>query len=141
MTGRKLKKYHEPKFLRSERRVIEERLQPIIRGREQGDLRQRIEPQHSGGFQPQTRRPKQWTVDPFSEKDRPTSVQHEDLPGPSTATSGQELFAPRPLEEGKIDQDPSILEVPAINRTRYVGVKSVQYVKMGHASKENSSGT
>ena len=44
-----------------------------------------------------------------------------------------------PTEEGEIesetDQDPSVLEVPAINWARYVGVKSVQYVKMGHASK------
>ena len=31
------------------------------------------------------------------------------------------------------DQDPSVLEVPAINWARYVGVKSVQYVKMGDA--------
>ena len=51
MTGGKGKKYHEPKFLRNERGVIEERLQQIMRGREQGDLRQRIGPQHSGGFQ------------------------------------------------------------------------------------------
>ena len=39
------------------------------------------------------------------------------------------------MEEGEIgletDQDPSVLEVPAIN----VGVKSVQYIKMGHAPK------
>ena len=43
------------------------------------------------------------------------------------------------MEEGEIDsetdQDPSILEVPAWNRAKYVGVKSVQYVKMGHAPK------
>ena len=43
------------------------------------------------------------------------------------------------MEEGEIDsetdQDPSVLEVPAINWARYVGVKSVQYVKMGHASR------
>ena len=43
------------------------------------------------------------------------------------------------MEEGEIDtdtdQDPSILEVPAINWARYVGVKSVQFVKMGHAPK------
>ena len=41
------------------------------------------------------------------------------------------------MEEGEIDsetdQDPSVLEVPVINWARYVGVKSVQYVKMGHA--------
>ena len=71
MTGGKWKKYHEPKFLRNERRVIEERLQQIIQGREQGDLRQRIGPQLSGGYQPQTRRYEQWTVDPFWETDRP----------------------------------------------------------------------
>ena len=68
-TGGKWKKYHEPKFLRSERKVIEERLQQIMRGREQHDLRQKIGPQHSGGFQPQTRRSEQWTVDPFWEVD------------------------------------------------------------------------
>ena len=67
MTGGKWKKYHEPKFLRNERRVIEERLQQIIQGREQGDLRQRIGPQLSCGYQPQTRRSEQWTVDPFWE--------------------------------------------------------------------------
>ena len=98
MTGGKWKKYHEPKFLRNERRVIEERLQQNIRGREQGDLRQRIGPQHSGGFQPQTRRSEQWTVDPFWEMDRPTPAQYQDLPGSSTATSGQDLFAPMPME-------------------------------------------
>ena len=71
--------------------------------------------------------------------DRPTPAQYQDLPGPSTATPGYEIFAPIPMEKGEIesetDQDPSILEVPAINWARYVGVKSVQYVKMGHAPK------
>ena len=42
-----------------------------------------------------------------------------------------------PMEEGEIDsdsdQDPSILEVPAVNWAEYVGVKSVQYIKQGHA--------
>ena len=41
------------------------------------------------------------------------------------------------MEEGAIDsesdQDPSILEVPAINWAKYAGVKSVQCIKMGHA--------
>ena len=54
-----MEKYNEPKFLRNERRVLEERLQQIIRGREQGDLRQKIGAQHSGGFQPQTERSEQ----------------------------------------------------------------------------------
>ena len=44
MTGGKWKKYQEPKFLRNERRVIAERLQQIMRGREQGDLRQTNRP-------------------------------------------------------------------------------------------------
>ena len=43
------------------------------------------------------------------------------------------------MEEGEIgsetDQDQSILEVPAINWAEYVGVKSVQYIKMGHGPK------
>ena len=42
-----------------------------------------------------------------------------------------------PMEEGEIDsetdQDLSVLKVPAWNWAHYVGVKSVQYVKMGHA--------
>ena len=139
MTGGKWKNYHELKFLRNERRVIEERLQQIMRGREQGDLRQRIGPPHSVGFQPQTSKSKQWNVDPFWEVDRPTPAQYQGLPGSSTATSGQEVFARMPMEEGEIesetDEDPSILEVPPINWARYVGVKSVQYVKMGHAQK------
>ena len=113
----------------------------------QGDLRQRIGPQQSSGFQPQTRRSEQWTVDPFWEMDRPTPVQQQqhdqsqyDEPGPSSATANTEhQFAQIPMEEGEIesetDQDPSILEVPAWNWARYVGVKSVQYVKMGHAPK------
>ena len=59
LTGGKLKNYQEPKFLRNERKVIEERLPQIMRGREQGDVRQRIGPQHKGGFQLQTRRSEQ----------------------------------------------------------------------------------
>ena len=43
------------------------------------------------------------------------------------------------MVEGEIntntDQDPSTLEVSAIKWARYVEVKSVQYVKMGHAPK------
>ena len=42
LTGGKWKKYHETKLLRKERKVIEERLQQIMRGRKQGDLRQKI---------------------------------------------------------------------------------------------------
>ena len=45
--------------MRIEQKVTEERLQEIMRGLEQGDLRQRIGPKHNGGFQPQTRRSEQ----------------------------------------------------------------------------------
>ena len=141
MTGGKWKKYHEPKFLRSERKVIEERLQQIIDGRQQPDLRQRIGPQQRGGFQPQTRRAEQWTMGPFWDLDRPTPAQpsQQKQPGTSSSSTRQERNTPIPMEEGEIDsetdQDPSVLEVPAINWARYVGVKSVQYVKMGHAPK------
>ena len=41
------------------------------------------------------------------------------------------------MVEGEIDsetgQDPSVLQVPAVNWANHVGVKSVQYIKMGHA--------
>ena len=143
MTGGKWKEYHEPKFLRSERNVTEERLQQIVDGQQQQqvDLRQRIGPQQRGDFQPQTRRAEQWTVDPFWDLDRPTSAQpsQQEQPGTSSSHTRQEWNTSIPMEEGEIDsetdQDPSVLEVPAINWARYVGVKSVQYVKMGHAPK------
>ena len=137
LTGGKWKKYHAPKFLRHERKVIEERLQQIMQGREQSDIRQKIGPQQRGGFQPQTRRSEQWTVDPFWELDRPTPAQQQQNPtGPSPTTNINQQLAPVPMEDGEIDsetdQDLSVLEVPAWNWARYVGVKSVQYVKMGH---------
>ena len=53
MTGGRWKRYNGPKFLRKERGVIEERLQQRVHERNQGDLRQRIEPLHRGAFQPQ----------------------------------------------------------------------------------------
>ena len=141
MTGGKWKKYHEPKFLRSEKKVFEERLQQIIDCRQQPDLRQLIGPQQRGGFQPQTRRAELWTVDPFGYLDRPTPAQpsQQEQPGTFSSSTRQERNTPIPMEEGEIDsetdQDPSVLEVPVINWARYVGVKSVQYVKMGHAPK------
>ena len=141
MTGGKWKKYHELKFLRNERKVAEERLQQIVNDRKQGDLRQRIGPQQKRGFQPQTRRSEHWTVDPFWDIGRPTPVQptQYDQLGTSTSNTRQGRNTPIPMEEGEIDsetdQDASVLEVPAINWASYFRVKSVQYVKMGHAPK------
>ena len=141
LTGEKWKKYHEPKFLQNERKVIEERIQQIMRGREQGDFRQGIGPQHKRGFQHQTRRSEQRTVDPFWEVDRPTLAQQQqqNSTGPSATTNTDQQLAPVLMEEGEVDsgtdQEPSILEVPAWNWARYVGLKSVQYVKMVLAPK------
>ena len=71
---------------------------------------------------------------PFLGTDRPQR--------PQTSTTNDNILPPgqqqwTPMEEGEIgsgsEQDPSKLEVRAINWAKYVGVKSVQYIKMGHA--------
>ena len=83
LNGEKWKRYHEPKIVRNERKVIGERLQQIINNRDQEDLRQRIGPRQTGGLVPPTRNAEQWTVDPFREMDRPTPVEPntQDRPG------------------------------------------------------------
>ena len=128
MSGGRWKKDHEPRVLRNERKTIEEQLQIAIRNL------QNKNPNQPEGFEPQERRNEQWTVDPFWETDRPqcpqTSTTNDNTPPP-----GQQQFTP--MEEGEIgsgsEQDPSVLEVPAITWAKYVGVKSVQYIKKGHA--------
>ena len=71
--------------------------------------------------------------------DRPTPAQQQTMPRSPSAPTALDQYAPMPMEEGeshsKTDQDPSILEVSAVNWARYGGVKSVQYVKMGHSPK------
>ena len=46
------------------------------------------------------------------------------------------------MEEGEISSDselaPSVPEVPTINWANYLGVKSVQYIKMGHAPRKQA---
>ena len=128
-SGGRWKKYHEPNFLRNERRIIEGQLQIALRNLEN---RQPAQPQ---GFQQRERRNEYWIVDPFWQVDRQQrqQPQQEDEPGPSS----REMHTP--MEEGEIDsetdQDSSILEVPAVNWAKYVSVKSVQYIKMDHAPK------
>ena len=117
MSGGRWKKFHEPRFLRNERKYIEEQLQVAIRNLQ-------INPSNQPeGFQPQERRNEQWTVDPFWETDRPQRQQ--------ALTENDNTPSPRqqqctPMEEGEIgsesEQDPSVLEVPAINWAKYVGV-------------------
>ena len=59
-----------------------------------------------------------------------------------TRTTGNINTANTPVEEGEIgsetEHDPSVVEVPAMNWAKYVGVKSVQYIKMGHALRVNA---
>ena len=78
-------------------------------------------------------------MDPFWEVNRPQlqQPQPDNEPGPSS-----KQLHHTPMEEGEIDsetdQDPSVLEVPADIWTKYVGVKSFQYIEMGHAAKVNA---
>ena len=90
--GSRCKKYHEQKFIRNERRIIEEQLQQAIRNIE-GD--QRNQPH---GFLPPERQNEHWTVDRFWGVDRPQQLPQEDPSGPSTRNEQnyQECF---PLEE------------------------------------------
>ena len=75
MSGDRWKKYHEPRFLRSERKIIEEQLQIAIRNL------QNKNPNQPEGFQPQERRNEQWTVDPFLRDGPPTTPANLDING------------------------------------------------------------
>ena len=70
-------------------------------------------------------------MDPFWETNRPVRPQTSTANG-NALPPGQQQWTP--TEEREIgsgsEQDPSVLEVPAINWAKYVGVKSVQYIKM-----------
>ena len=109
-----------------------------------GRLERNNRSQHRGSFLPSTRRSEQWTVDPVWEMVRLALAQPQDIPGLTTASTMQEQYAPIPMDEGENDsetnQDPSVLEVPAVNWAGYVGVKSIQYVQMGHAPKRAAHG-
>ena len=126
MSSCRWKKYHEPRFLRIQRKIIEEQLQIAIRNSQNNPLNQ------PEGFQPQERRNEQWIMDRFWETDCPlrpqTSTENDNTPPPE-----QQQWTP--MEEGEIgsesEQNPSVLEVPAIKWAKYVGVKSVQYKKWG----------
>ena len=69
----RLKKYHEPRFLRNERKIKDEKIQLANNG-------QAIQ---TKGSQPQEKRNEQGTVDQFWEVDRPQcqQLQQEDEPG------------------------------------------------------------
>ena len=127
----KWKKYHEPKFLRSERRVTEEKLLEIIRRLESPAVEIRNRQQQQANYFPdwqfkETRNYQGGFVPP-EDNNADTS-----LACPTSHTPDE-----TPMEEGEISSDsemaPSVLEVPTINWAHYLGVKSVQYIKMGHA--------
>ena len=90
------KKYHEPRLLCNERRIMEEQLPIAIRNIHN---RQADQPQ---GFQLQERCNEQWTVDPFWEVDRPQrqQLQREDEPRPSSSKIQQ-----APMEQGQIGSE------------------------------------
>ena len=79
-------------------------------------------------------------VDPFGDVDSPQwqTLPQEDQPGPFTRNK-QNYQEYIPMEEGEIgshtDQEPSIRDVLAVTWAKHVGVKTVQYMKIGHASK------
>ena len=132
LSNGKWKKYHEPKFLRGERREIEERLSEIIRKLESPAREIRNRPQQSDEYSADWQ-----STAPAPQNFRGGFIQrtNNDQPGTSRAepVTQQDII----MEEGEISSDselaPSVLEVPTINWANYIGVKSVQYIKMGHA--------
>ena len=129
LSNGKWKKYHEPKFLRNERKTFEKRFLEIISRLESPAVEIRNRPFHN---QLQNDYLPDWQF---------TGVRNfegafipKDANQPSTSTARTEEA---PMEEGEISSDsemaPSVLEVPTINWANYLGIKSVQYIKMGHA--------
>ena len=93
-SGGRWKKYHESTFFRNERRIMEQQVQQAI-GNLVGENQQ-----PEGGFQPQTRRQVQWTVDPFWGVDRPQQLavlKTSEQPGTSSLNTHQEYI---PMEDG-----------------------------------------
>ena len=136
------KKHHEPKCLRTERRVNEEQLQQAIR-----KIEERRQQDQTEGFQPQSRRQEHaFEVDLFWNVDRPQAAPKnpEDRPRPSTTNHAMPQQQTTPMEEAEIDSDsdhdPSILEVPAVTWAKYMGVQSVQNNKMGYAPRTTAEG-
>ena len=61
--------------------------------------------------------------------------QQEDEPWPSSKQQQRQNTMKKGEVGSETDRDPSVLQVPAINWAKYVGVKSVQYIKIRHAPK------
>ena len=131
LSNGKWKKYHEPKFLRNEKRVIEEKLTEIIRRLESPAVEMRNQQQQTNYFA-------DWQFKETRNYQGGFIPQENNSAGPSSARpTTSHTPDETPMEEGEISSDseiaPSVLEVPTINWANYFGIKSVQYIKMGHA--------
>ena len=122
LSNGKWKKYHEPKFLRGERRDIEERLSEIIRRLESPAREIRNRPQQSDEYTANW----QFTA-PAPQNFRGGFVQRTNNEQPGTSKSQPATQEDIPMEEGEISSDselaPSVLEVPTINWTNNIGKK------------------
>ena len=109
-SGGRWEKYQEPRFLRNERRIIEEQLQVATQNVENRQT------EKQQGFQPQESRNDQGTVDPFWETDRPRRQQSQpnNEPGPSSRQI-QHIPMVEGETDSETDQDPLVLDVPAVN--------------------------
>ena len=118
--------------MREERRGIEERLSEIIRRLESPASENRNRPQQSDEYTANW----QFTA-PAPQNFRGGFVQLMNNEQPETSKSQPATQEDIPMEEGEISSDselaPSVLEVPIKNWTNYIGIKNVQYIKMGHA--------
>ena len=132
LSNGKWKKYHAPKFLRGERRDIEEKLSEIIRRLESPAREIRNRPHQSDEYTANW----QFAV-PAPQNFQGGFIQRTNNEQPGTSKSKLATQEDIPMEEGEISSDSelasSVLEVPTINWTNYIGIKNVQYIKMGHA--------
>ena len=130
-----VEKYHETKFLRDERRTIEERLPEIIRRLESPAVQIRNRPIQN---QQQTDYFPDWQFTEARNFEGGFITQENNGPSTSQArpTTSYSLDE-TPMEEGEVSSDselePLVLEEPIFNWANYLGVKTVQYNKMGHA--------
>ena len=141
LSSGKWTKNHEPKLLRGERREIEERLSEMIRRIERPDKEIRNRPHRQQQSDEYTADWQFTAPSPQNFKRGFMQRTPDDQPGTSRSQPVTQYNQTEntPMEEGGISSNselaPSILEVPTINWANYVGVKSVQYIKMGQPPK------
>ena len=132
LSNDKWKKHCEPKFLRGERRVIEEKLSEMIRRLESPAVEIRNRQQQQADYFPD------WQFKETRNSRGGFIPQEDNNAGTSQARlTTSHTPDETPMEKGEISSDSematSVVEVPTIKWANYFGVKSVQYIKMGHA--------